>query len=82
MLRIFFAAGEYIYPSSENYVYARFARIQKVFGKPRKKKSDYWFAAERNPWYRVRLNPARSYQIITNSNLDGLPHEILDIQCE
>ncbi|MFC1635089.1 hypothetical protein ACFL5Z_09625 [Planctomycetota bacterium] len=77
---IFFAAAEYVYLPSENHVYAAFARIQEVFGKPRKKKSNYWFEAERNPSYRVRLNPARSYRIISNSNLDGLPHDLLDIR--
>jgi hypothetical protein len=82
LLSILFAAGEFIYLPSENHVYANFARIQKVFGKPRKKKSDYWFIAERNPLYRVRLNPARSYRIVTNSNLDGLPHDAIHIQRE
>ena len=82
LLSILFAAGEFIYLPSENHAYATFARIQKVFGKPRKKKSNYWFEAERNPLYRVRLNPARSYRIITNSNFDGLPHEMLYIQCK
>ncbi|MFC1793577.1 hypothetical protein ACFL3Q_08335 [Planctomycetota bacterium] len=80
LLSILFAAGEFICLPSENHAYATFARIQKVFGKPRKKKSNHWFIAVRNPTYKVRLNPARSYRIITNSNLDSLPRHILDLQ--
>ncbi len=80
LLSILFAGGEFVPLPSENYAYATFARIQKVFGKPRKKKSCFWFMAVRNPTYKVRLNPVRSYRIITNSNLEGVPHDILDIQ--
>lgn len=82
LLLILFAAGDFVSLPSENYAYATFARIQKVFGKPRKKNSNHWFIAVRNPTYKVRLNPARSYRIITNSNLDGLPSDILDFQQE
>ena len=77
LLSILFKAGEFVYLDSENHVYAAVARIQEVFGKPRKSKSDYWFIAVRSPNYKVRLNPARSYRIITNSNLDGLPHDAI-----
>ena len=80
LLTILFAAGEFIYLPSENHVYAAFARIHKVFGKQRRKKSDYWFIVDRNPSYRVRLNPSRSYLIITNSKFDGLPLDLLSIQ--
>jgi hypothetical protein len=40
------------------------------------KKSSFWFEVERNPVYRIRLNPARSFRIITNANLDGLGYAI------
>jgi hypothetical protein len=40
------------------------------------RKSTFWFEVERNPAYRVRLNPARSYRIITNAHLDGLSYAI------
>lgn len=68
--KILIAAGDFVYLPSENYIYAEFYRIQRIFGKPPKKKSNYWFEAERNPAYRVKLNPARSYRIITNGNQD------------
>ena len=77
---ILFAAPEYVYLPSEKHVYATLARIQKAFGKPSKKKSDFWFETNRKPSYRVRLNPERSYRIVTNSNLDGLPRDVLDTQ--
>jgi hypothetical protein len=80
LVLILFAAAEFIYPPSENHVYALFARIHKVFGKPCRKKSDYWFIVDRNPSYRIRINPSRSYLIITNSKFDGLPLDLLSIQ--
>ncbi len=80
LVLILFRAGESIYLPSENHVYALFARIYKIFGKEYRKKSDYWFIVDRNPSYCVRLNPERSYLIITNSSFDGIPHDILDIQ--
>lgn len=39
-------------------------------------KSKFWFEVERKPVYRIRLNPARSFCIITNDNLDGLSYAI------
>lgn len=39
-------------------------------------KSGFWFGVERKPVYKIRLNPARSFCIITNDNLDGLSYAI------
>lgn len=39
-------------------------------------KSSFWFEVERKPIYKIRLNPARSFCIITNTTLDGLSYAI------
>ena len=58
--KLFKRGGESVKLRSQGYMAARIYRLRKIFHDT----NEYFFVTQRNPFYAVRLNPKRIWQII------------------